>query len=119
MFNIDEMHKECYLVQLWFHHPPEEHSHPRPAGGSVGRAGAHVLPVQLHLAAAALGAQHGAAEQTQGGVLPLVLLAMSTTSHSRILVETITVVNNNNKTHSTYRERFSKRLKTLHRGNSG
>lgn len=58
--------------------PPEEHSHSGPTGGSVGGAGAHVLPVQLRLTAVALGAQHGPTEEAQGGVLPLIVCGFRT-----------------------------------------
>lgn len=58
--------------------PPEEHSHSGAAGGGVGGARSHVLPVQLSETAGALRAQHGAAEQAQGGVLPLVVAGLGT-----------------------------------------
>lgn len=51
---------------------PEEHSHSGSTGGSVGRARPHVLPVQLTEAAGTLRAKHGAADQAQRRVLPLV-----------------------------------------------
>ena len=58
--------------------PPEEHSDAGATGSGVGGAGAHVLALQLGLAAGALGAQHGPTHQAQGGVLPLPVVGLGT-----------------------------------------
>lgn len=63
--------------------PPEEHAHSGAAGSSVSRASSHVLPVQLAEAARALRAQHGPAEQAQGGMLPLIVCGLGAPEDER------------------------------------
>ena len=64
--------KTAHPATQALHTVPEEEAQAGPADEGVRGTGSHIVPLQLRLAAVALGTQHGATHQAQGGRTRLV-----------------------------------------------